>query len=64
VRDYTVAYRKTATGPWIELVKVTGNYQRLNRHRFSPIEAQAVRLQVQATNGDKLVRVFEVRCYA
>jgi hypothetical protein len=63
VRDYTLAYRRTVTGPWMDLVKVTGNYQRLNRHRFPPVEAQALRLQVQATNGDKLVRVFEVRCY-
>jgi hypothetical protein len=64
VRDYTLSYRKTATGPLIELLQVKGHYQRLNRHRFPPIEAQAIRLHVQATNGDKLARVFEVRCYA
>jgi hypothetical protein len=64
VRDYTLFYRKEAKGPLVELLKVDGNYQRLNRHRFPPIEAQAVRLQIRATNGDKLARVFEVRCYA
>jgi hypothetical protein len=63
VRDYTIAYRERVPGPLVELVKVTRNYQRLNRHRFPPIEAHAVRLHVQATNGDKLARVFEVRCY-
>jgi hypothetical protein len=37
--------------------------ERLNRHRFMSIEAQSIRLHVHATNGDRLVRVFEVRCY-
>jgi hypothetical protein len=64
VRDYTLYYRKAAGGPLVELVKVDGNHQRLNRHRFPAVEAQALRLHVRATNGDKLVRVFEVRCYA
>src|SRR5262249_3628558 len=52
VRDYTISYRKAAAGPWVELLKVDGNYQRLNRHRFTPIEAQALRVHVRATNGD------------
>jgi hypothetical protein len=64
VRDYTLYYRKSAGGPLVELVKVDGNHQRLKRHRFAGVEAQAIRLHVRATNGDKLVRVFEVRCYA
>jgi hypothetical protein len=64
VRDYTLLYRKEAMGPLVELLKVDGNHQRLNRHRFPAIEAQAVRLHVRATNGDKLARVFEVRCYS
>jgi FAD dependent oxidoreductase len=63
VRDYTLLYRKEKDGPLVELLKVDGNHQRLNRHRFEPVEAQVIRLQVRATNGDKLVRVFEVRCY-
>jgi hypothetical protein len=64
VRDYTLLYRKAKDGPLVELLKVNGNYQRLNRHRFEPITARAVRLHARATNGDKLVRVFEVRCYS
>ena len=28
-------------GPWQKLATVTGNYQRLVRHRFEPVEAQA-----------------------
>ncbi|HEX4130409.1 MAG TPA: FAD-dependent oxidoreductase [Pirellulales bacterium] len=64
VRDYTLSYRATADGKWTELIKVTGNHQRLVRHEFDPIEAQALRLTITATNGDKLARVFEIRCYA
>jgi hypothetical protein len=64
VRDYTLLYRPAKDAPLVELLKVDGNYQRLNRHRFPRITAQALRLHVRATNGDKLVRVFEVRCYS
>lgn len=63
VRDYTISYRQGDGGPLVELAKVAGNHQRLNRHHFTPVEAQTVRIHIRATNGDKLVRVFEVRCY-
>jgi hypothetical protein len=63
VRDYTLSWQARDGGPWQELVCVTGNHQRLVRHRFSAIEAVAVRLQVQATNGDPIARVFEMRVY-
>jgi hypothetical protein len=46
------------------LAVVKNNYQRLNRHRFDPVEAQSVRVEVQATNGDAQARIFEIRCYA
>jgi hypothetical protein len=62
VRDYTVSYRGTAGGPLTELVAVKGNFQRLNRHMFKPVAAQAIRIHVHAA-GDKLARIFEVRCY-
>lgn len=57
VRDYRVFFgdRTVAT--------ITGNFQRLNRHRFDPVETRSVRVQVDATNGDPLARIFEVRCY-
>lgn len=63
VRDYTISYRPPGKPDWVELVQVEGNHQRLRRHRFAPVEAAAVRLHVRATNGDRLVRVLEVRCY-
>jgi hypothetical protein len=63
VRDYAVSYRGPGKSEWAELAKVTGNHQRLRRHQFPPVEAEAVRIHALATNGDKLVRIFEVRCY-
>jgi hypothetical protein len=46
------------------LAKVTGNYQRLNRHEFTPVAAKLLRLHVTATNGAAAARVYEIRCYA
>jgi hypothetical protein len=63
VRDYVLSYRKSGDAPLVEIVRKVGNHQRVNRLRFEPIDAQALRLHINATNGDKLVRVFEVRCY-
>ena len=63
VRDYTVAYRKSSGGDLLPLVSVERNHQRVNRHRFEPVEAQVIRLQVTATNGDPLARIVEIRCY-
>lgn len=45
------------------LASVTGNYQRLRRHRFDPVQTDTLRLRVTATNGSDLARVFEIRCY-
>ncbi|MEK7406736.1 MAG: FAD-dependent oxidoreductase [Acidobacteriota bacterium] len=64
VRDYTVLGRKPGATEWVELASARGNYQRLNRRRFEPVELQAIRIQVRATNGDDFARIFEVRCYA
>ena len=63
VKDYTVVAR-TADGAERLLATVKNNFQRLNRHRFEPAEIQSVRVEVQATNGDPMARIFEVRCYA
>jgi hypothetical protein len=59
VKDYVVM----ADGK--PLAEVQGNHQRLRRHVLaSPVEASRLRLQIKATNGDDLARVFEIRCYA
>ncbi|MDP2976632.1 MAG: FAD-dependent oxidoreductase [Anaerolineales bacterium] len=62
VRDYTVSVRRPGGG-WSEIVSVTGNFLRLRRHRFTLVEAEAVRVTVKATNGGDTARIFEVRCY-
>jgi len=63
VRDYELSYTDAAGGRQT-LARVTGNYQRLNRHVFSPVEAKSLRLHVTATNGAGTARVYEIRCYA
>jgi hypothetical protein len=63
VRDYTVIAR-TADGTEHTLATVKDNFQRLRRHRFDSVEIQSIRIEVHATNGDPLARIFEVRCYA
>jgi hypothetical protein len=63
VKDYTVVAR-LADGGERRLATVKNNFQRLNRHRFEAAEVQSVRVEVQATNGDALARIFEIRCYA
>jgi hypothetical protein len=64
VKDYQVLYRETENGNWKTISKQSGNYQRVNRLRFAPIKALAIRIQVSATHGDAEARIFEVRCYA
>jgi hypothetical protein len=65
VRDYALLCRASAAGEPAQLIAVTGNHQRVNRHRLErPVTAQALRLHISATNGDEFARVFEIRCYA
>jgi len=66
VRDYAILHAppgSAADAPLRELLKVTGNHQRLNRHTVEPFEASRLRFLFTATNGDPIVRVFEVRVY-
>ncbi|MCS7024915.1 MAG: FAD-dependent oxidoreductase [Bryobacteraceae bacterium] len=64
VRDYRLWWREAEGAEWKLLVERKGNYQRLARHDFPPTSMQALRVQIDATNGDELARLFEVRCYA
>lgn len=63
VKDYAITCR-TSGGEIHQIASVAGNFQRLNRHRFDPVEAQSLRVEIHATNGDRLARIFEIRCYA
>ncbi|MBL8238587.1 MAG: FAD-dependent oxidoreductase [Bryobacterales bacterium] len=64
VRDYEVQVRKAGATDWTTVASVTGNFQRVRRHRFAAVEVEAVRVQAKSTNGSDSVRVFELRCYA
>ncbi|MFA7691832.1 MAG: FAD-dependent oxidoreductase [Candidatus Hydrogenedentales bacterium] len=64
VRDYKVLYRDSAKDSWQPVVEITGNYERLRRHRFTPIHTDALRLEITATNGVPEARLYEIRCYA
>lgn len=62
VRDYRV---ETRTGQrWQTVAQVQGNRHRHRRHRLpAPIEADGVRLVVEATNGADSARVVSLRAW-
>jgi hypothetical protein len=64
VRDYEITAVVPGSDKPVSLAKVTGNYQRLNRHTFKPVEAKSIRLHITATNGADVASVYEVRGYA
>lgn len=64
VKTYVLQYQAGDSQEWTELARVEGNHQRLCRHDFPAVKAKRVRVLVKETNGDKLARIFEVRCYA
>jgi hypothetical protein len=68
VKSYTLLARTgqgDGEGAWTPLAEVADNHRRLVRHRLErPVMTTALRLKVNATHGDKLARVFEVRAYA
>lgn len=61
LKNYVIHYQ-CEDGTWSELARVSNNHQRLNRLTFPPVTTRAVRLQALANHGDRLARVFEVRC--
>ena len=61
IRDYVLSAR--IGGQWQVLARVEGNYQRRRVHAFEPVEADALRLEVLATNGAPTARVYEIRAY-
>ncbi len=63
VRDYVLEGRKD--GKWVELERVSGNYQRLRSHVLGkPATVDALRVSVTATQGAPEARITEVRAYA
>jgi hypothetical protein len=61
VRDYRLLVDDGTQ--YKEVARVSGNYHRRRIHRFDPMSASRVRLIVEATNGVKEARVYEIRIY-
>jgi len=61
VSDYTIETK--LNGKSNQIVEVKNNYLRLVKHQFDPIEVDAIRINVQKTNGDPFAKIFEIRCY-
>ncbi len=64
VKKYSLQYQTEDGKDWVELASVNNNHQRICRHNFAAVNAKRIRIHVKETNGDKLARIFEVRCYA
>ncbi len=62
VKDYVIEFYKEDLLVYSEEIK--DNYLRFRIHSFAgEIECDQVRVKVRSTNGDKHVRIFEVRIY-
>jgi len=61
VRDYRLACFDGKD--WKDVAVVKSNFLRHRIHRFPAVTASKLRLTLEATNGDKSARVFEIRAY-
>jgi hypothetical protein len=61
VRDYRVQFHDGSR--YQDLLSVQGNYQRRRIHHFEPVVTRKVRVLVEATNGARAARVYEIRLY-
>ncbi|MFH1616895.1 MAG: FAD-dependent oxidoreductase [Planctomycetota bacterium] len=61
VKDYSLYYWKANT--WKNFLEVEGNYQRRRIHTFAPVSSNRFRLEIEATNGEKTARIYEIRVY-
>lgn len=57
VKDFEISYQ-TADGQWCVLEKIENNYRRLLKWDGLNMDAKAVRLTVNGTYGDKIVKIF------
>ncbi|MEA2708358.1 MAG: hypothetical protein QOF78_959 [Phycisphaerales bacterium] len=61
VKDYDV--QAMVGGAWRTVASGRENYMRRCEHRFEAVEAEQLRLNVLATNGATMARVYEIRVY-
>ncbi len=60
-RDYEVIAK--VDGRWQVLTSEEGNFQRYRRHRFADVTTRRLRVNIDATHGDKSARIYEIRAY-
>ncbi len=61
VRDYRLLVE--SNGEWRTIATIEGNYLRFRRHTFKAVRTSKLRVIVDATNGDKSARIYEVAVY-
>ena len=61
MKDYDI--QAMVNGSWKTIASGRDNYMRRCTHRFDAIEAEKLRLNVLATNGAPMARVYEIRAY-
>ena len=61
VKDYEL--QVFSGGDWKTIASVKDNYARRREHRFDRVSAEKLRLNVLATNGAAMARVYEIRVY-
>ena len=61
VKDYALCYYNGVS--WVNIWTENDNYHRCRKHKFDPVSAQKLRIEVRATNGAETVRIHEVRVY-
>ena len=60
-RDYEIIVQ--VDGRWQVVATGKDNFQRRQIHRFDPVTANRLRVNVDATNGDPSARLYEIRVY-
>ncbi|WP_216362736.1 FAD-dependent oxidoreductase [Formosa algae] len=61
IADYTIEL-ETTQGKKV-IAEIENNYLRLAKHDFKTQSIKTLKIKVKKTQGDKLARLFEVRCY-
>lgn len=62
VKDYAIEILHENT--WVEVIRKEGNYQRQNKIKLmNPVTTTALRVRIDATNGDPSCAIYEIRCY-
>ncbi len=61
VADYRIEAQ--VNGKRVTVAQAKNNFLRMVRHPIEVVTTKTLRVSIQRTNGDRLARVFEIRCY-